>query len=296
MPEEKRKFKYPEMLDHMEEKGIKFNIVTRKDARTMLATKNYYFKLTAYRKCFKKVNGKYNDLDFAYLTDLASIDSQLRYYILDISLDIEHALKTVLDDLITSDPAEDGYSVVTDFKNAFPTAYSQVMLYLSHSRYLRDLYTKHHEHMASWVFLETMTFGTLSRFLEFYFSKHPKKKLTTANDLLRYAKNLRNASAHNNPLIVNLFSSPERILNPSIQVIQIAQKMEISRKDVQDMKVNDLVCLFDLHKQYCSEASHEHVQRAGRRVLERMRRHSSYYAQNTTICRFIEIFKKLVDF
>ena len=81
------------LVEHMQEKGIKFEITNPKDARYMLDNINYYFKLASYRVNFPKdENGKYINLDFAYLTDLASIDMQLRDYLLDLSLDIKHGM------------------------------------------------------------------------------------------------------------------------------------------------------------------------------------------------------------
>lgn len=71
----KRKLTTEELITHIKRKGITFNHMTEKDAKKCLRTLNYYYKLAAYRKNFKKdENGKYEDLDFAYLTDLAAID------------------------------------------------------------------------------------------------------------------------------------------------------------------------------------------------------------------------------
>jgi len=65
---EKRKYTYKEMINYMKSKGIKFELMNEQQAIKYLRKENYYFKLTAYRKNFPKVNGKYVDLDFAYLT------------------------------------------------------------------------------------------------------------------------------------------------------------------------------------------------------------------------------------
>ena len=74
----KRKLTTEELITHIKSKGITFNHMTENDAKKCLRTLNYYYKLAAYRKNFKKdVNGKYENLDFAYLKDMAIIDTDL---------------------------------------------------------------------------------------------------------------------------------------------------------------------------------------------------------------------------
>lgn len=127
-----------QLVSHMQEKGIKFEITSPKDARYMLDNINYYFKLACYRVNFPKdTKGKYINLDFAYLTDLASIDMQLRDYLLDLSLDIEHGIKVILLHQIANDPKEDGYNIVQEFKNKFPKHYSRAIKAFKNNRYGR---------------------------------------------------------------------------------------------------------------------------------------------------------------
>ncbi|MEF9877785.1 MAG: Abi family protein, partial [Gordonibacter sp.] len=77
---------------------MKFIRCSETDAFEYLATKNFYFKVTAYRKLFEKhadgeLDGKYIDLDFAQLVELASLDQRLREALLPMTLDVEHFAK-----------------------------------------------------------------------------------------------------------------------------------------------------------------------------------------------------------
>lgn len=219
-----------ELIEHMQQKNIGFNISDTTQAQHMLSKVNYYYKLSSYRSNFPKdEDGKYIHLEFAYLTDLASIDMQLRDYLMDLSLDIEHSIKVVLLDLIANDPNEDGYTIVTDFRNKHEAQYNQTIQYWGSNKYLHDFYQKRHEDVAVWVLMETMTFGTLSMFVDFYFLRTGTKQVRKIKNYLRFSKNIRNACAHSNPLLVNLFSDKEFLRKPSAPITTAANQIGISR-------------------------------------------------------------------
>ncbi|NLR17482.1 Abi family protein [Lactobacillus sp. LC28-10] len=284
------------LIAHMKQKGIKFNIASEDDARLMLEQKNYYFKLTSYRKNFPKIDDQYQNLDFAYLTDLASIDMQLREYLLNLSLDIEHGIKVKLMSLISNDPSEDGYSIVQDFKAANEQSYQKTISYLKKNRYLHDLYEKHHAEPSIWVFFEVMTLGTLSMFVDFYVKRSPVKAVKRIHKFLKFTKNIRNACAHNNPLLVNLFSEREFLRQPSAPVKSASNTIGISSQYLNDLKVNDLVSLFYLHQTLQSPALGKHRVHQGKRLINRFHRHSDWYADNVNITTFIKILTVLVDY
>lgn len=178
-----------ELIEHMQQKNIGFNISNITQAKQTLTKINYYYKLSSYRSNFPKdENGKYIHLEFAYLTDLASIDMQLRDYLMDLSLDIEHSIKVVLLDLISNDSNEDGYTIVTDFRNEHQAQYDQTLQYWGSSQYLHDFYQKRHEDVSIWVLMETMTFGTLSMFVDFYFSRTEIQQVKKLKIILDSAK------------------------------------------------------------------------------------------------------------
>lgn len=117
--ENKPKLSVEEQVAHLRQKGVKFEIISEEGALEYLSKNNNYFKLTAYRKTFLKHNGgkddgKYINLEFAYLKDLAIIDMRLRYALLHLALDIEHYAKVRLIQLIENRD-EDGYTIVNDF-------------------------------------------------------------------------------------------------------------------------------------------------------------------------------------
>lgn len=108
------------LIGHMQEKNITFNVMTLEAAQNYLDKNNNYFKLTSYRKNYSKFNsgirkGQYENLDFAFLIELARIDVLLRKAILGMCLDIEHFLKVKLIKGVEDEPEEDGYTIVECF-------------------------------------------------------------------------------------------------------------------------------------------------------------------------------------
>jgi abortive infection bacteriophage resistance protein len=294
--ESKPKFTFSEMTAHAVEKGITFNIISESDTIRYLTNRNYYFKLTSYRSNFKKMDGVYANLDFSYLVDLANIDATLRRFIISTSLNIEHSLKVLLLSHITADKNEDGYTIVDDFRKQRPIVFEQTLKYLSKSRYSTDMYEKHHRDPAIWVLLEIMTFGGLTQFVEFYGERVPTRKLRSITKIFKFSKNLRNASAHSNPILINLFTRHEFIRRPTSQMVTFGEKMGIERDYMTDMKVHDLVALFTLAKMLSSPEAIKHTANQARHVLNRLDKNESYYIDNAPIQQFKSIFSKMVAF
>ena len=117
----KQKLSIDELITHMKNKGIKFDIVSEQDARKFLTYNNYYLKLASYRANYDKCSensqrkGQYQNLDFGYLKELSTIDMHLRYIIIEMCLDIEHFIKVRLVSAVTDTPGEDGYNVVKKY-------------------------------------------------------------------------------------------------------------------------------------------------------------------------------------
>lgn len=109
-----------ELIQHMKSKGIKFHEVSEADAKDFLLKNNYYMKLASYRANYEKNDvgkriGEYKNLDFGYLQELSTIDMHLRYIVIEMCLDIEHAIKVKLISEVTNNTNEDGYEIVKKF-------------------------------------------------------------------------------------------------------------------------------------------------------------------------------------
>ena len=65
-----------ELIAHMKQKGITFQITSEQNAQNFLSQNNYYMKLASYRENYPKYTsgtktGQYINLDFAYLQELS---------------------------------------------------------------------------------------------------------------------------------------------------------------------------------------------------------------------------------
>ncbi|MDG6137577.1 Abi family protein [Lactococcus petauri] len=291
------KLDYPDLVNSLEKRGVAFNDITKFDAIKILETKNYYYKITAYRKNFSKSNRrKYKELDFSYLVDLASIDMQVRYWLLNLCLDIEHSLKTQVLYLITKNKEEDGFELVTEFSNVNPRGYTKTINQLKYSRYHDDMYKKRRDKLPVWTLIETMDFGTLCSFVRFYYKKYENIELKKMHDLCMNAKNIRNTCAHSNVLLINFFGEWNSLEKTSLVVLNISRKMKISTRHSRSKKVNDLISLIYLEKVYGSEAVIKIRKESGLKLLERAKRNGEKYKNNSNLTEMYEIFTKLVEF
>ena len=116
----KPKLSAKELVEKMKSKGITFNIINEEDAENYLNIHSNYYRLASYRKVYYKYiggekEGQYMNLEFAYLTELSTIDMHFRYLVIKMCLDIEHSLKVKLLSDISANYDEDGYEIVKDF-------------------------------------------------------------------------------------------------------------------------------------------------------------------------------------
>lgn len=311
------KLNVDEQIHYMSYKGITFNHINEIDAKRILSNNTYYYKVTAFRKNFLKENGKYINVDFGLLNDLATIDMYLRYISIKLLLDIEHTLKSKLIHTITTDRTEDGYGIVNEFDeysknklvennpNFNPIRYRSIVKTVMQRNkatdgYHYDMYIKRKNNPPIWVLLELMSFGELIRFIEFYYEKNKfnKKKFDYAYDLLKYIKNFRDASAHSRPLVLNVTKFDN--FSPGQRVTNFASDARIKKRDrkryFSNKKVHDFTCILILHDHYIKT---NEMKNDRKRELETLKRRCikryKYYSGQKEVKNVFKLFCKIVD-
>lgn len=202
----KQKLSIDDQIQHMKEKGIKFELASEEYAKGYLQNNTYYFKIKSYAKSFEKSTKKdtYINVDFAYLEEMAKLDMYLRKYILNLSLDVEHLLKVQLTRDLTNNPNEDGYSIVI---NNFLINNSYIIDDINHKKTnsaSADLIHKYETNWSVWTIIEVLSFGDFIKLYKLYYETYPTKNSKKIINLLWSLKFLRNASAHNNCLLNSL--------------------------------------------------------------------------------------------
>ena len=296
-------------IKHLCSKGVKFDIITKEEALSYLSKNNNYFKLRAYRKSFDKHPdgkdvGKYIELDFAHLKDLAIIDMRLRYLLLKMALDIEHYAKVKLLKHI-EDSAEDGYTIIVDFLSSLPEKICDDLKNEiennSKSPYCCDIINKYKDRgYPVWAFVEIISFGRFTFLYKFCADRLDSRDMLDDYYLMLAVKSLRNATAHNNCILNDL--RPDTIehgtnygVNKGLSNIGVTKAMR--KRKMSNIRIQQIITLFYAHnKMVTSVDIKEHqAKELHDLVSARMFRNIEQYANNDTITTTFSFLKKVVD-
>lgn len=284
-----------QLINHLSDKGVTFHKTTKGQAITFLDKNNYYYKLSAFRKNFKKVGDEYVNLDFGHLQDLAALDMKLRNILLGIAINVEHFIKVELSKQINNNTKEDGYSIIADFKNSeYGSYYEFTRSKFKNSRYQGDMYEKRKHDYPYWALLEHMDYGCLMKFVAFYYEKYEPKSLKKAYELGDNVRHIRNACAHNSVFILNVFKDDNKLPNVTATVSTLAKQTN-TLKYKNYKKVNDLLSLFSLARSYCSQPVRDYQKQFIQEFVVRARRNEEDYRRNVELTKMMVIFERIVD-
>lgn len=292
-----------ELIEHMLNKGISFNIDSTDDAKNFLENNNYYMKLASYRANYKKrptgaKAGQYIGLDFAYLRELSTLDMHLRYISFQMALDIEHYMKVRLLKEIEANSDEDGYKLIQKFI-AKDKNFRILKTIQGHkaSAYCKDLINKYYPYFPAWVFVELISFGDFAFLCEFYFELYGVE--IGDRILLNSVTDIRNACAHSNCLINNLIPGNNKAHNSVVdRVKKVTSISENSRdKKLSNKCIYDFVCLLYAYDEIVTSETAKRKRYAELVDLfeGRLVKHKEWFSNNNTIASSYSFVKKILD-
>ena len=294
-----------ELIMHMKDKGITFNEVSEEDAKIFLQKHNYYMKLAAYRANYEKCQegiriGQYKKLDFGYLKELSTIDMYLRYIVMDMCLDIEHAIKVKLLNYITENPLEDGYNIVGKFiaKDHNLRILKNIRSHKS-GEYCKDLIEKYYPYFPVWVFVELISFGDLLYFCSFYKEIYGVEMVS--NTLMNTVRDMRNAAAHSNCLLNKMTERIDSTKQINHAISMFIRNMEniskTSRVNNLNYKfTNSFITLLYVYDTLMPESSKQKRYKEIQMFLNgRAVKNKNFFNSNSKIVSVYRFHKKVVD-
>ncbi len=304
-----------EQILHLKKKGVKFDLISEENAEKYLKENNNFFKLTAYRKSFKKYKGgldddTYIDLDFAMLKDLAIIDMRLRYVLMLYVLDIEHFAKVKLLKYI-SDSDDDGYNIVAKYIEKLQIEEDSDSQYFPLTKlngeirrnitneYCGGIIAKYDDRYPVWAFVEIIPFGEFISFMRFCAEYFGDKGLKNDYFLLKDVKRLRNACAHNNCILNNLsLNTANQCTNYEVRKFlgSLGIKKNIADRRMSNAAMRDIITVLYTHNRIVKSEGVKEAQVDNLvNVIERCFKNEAYYATNELIKSSFLFFKKVVD-
>lgn len=314
-----------ELIQYMKDKGILFTITTEEEARKHLCAHNNYFKLTSYRKNYTKRTsgphaGTYVHLEFAYLRELARIDTEIRHLLLDMSLDIEHFLKVALIKAVEDHKninGEDGYKIVTDFlmdvgnsSLAERTAsvsyrtgsFSRKINQNRKNPYCSGLTSRYNQEMPIWAFVELISFGDLKELVKYYDSRTDWKSPVDLQSLDR-VRQIRNACAHGNSMIFDLrpIDISDGKSDAPLYISQYIYHAGISKttalKKLSNPRISQIVHLLYIYDHLVTSpyTRQLRISQLKELVNHRCTQHKDYFTCNPLLVSTYQFFKKLVS-
>lgn len=303
-----------------DEKGIAFCIVSEKEAEEYLFNINNFLRTASYRKNYQKYQkgsneGKYINLDFAYLKELSTIDMHFRMEIIHLCIDIEHDLKVkILQEVEKSNI--DGYSVVREFlaKNegivkkiaancSSPFTCNLIQKYFTIEEEIEPIKNKKvniiskYDDCPIWVFLELITFGDLIYFYTFFYEQMEIRPIISKS-LLHLVKNLRNGCAHNNCILANLSAETSKTppeISRAVSGIKIAKDQR--RKKLTCRPVLEFVTLLYVYDKLVSKrVKQKGFEKLYKLFTNRMLRNKEYFKDNELIKSTYDFSMKTLSF
>ena len=309
-----------EMVPYLKQKNIKFNLISEDDVEAYLKYNNNYYNVTVYKHNFPKYpspagkyEGLYQDLDFAYLKDMAIIDYRIRLLLFKMIIDIEHYLKIKILNTIEKIEDEDGYRIVNlylekDFNDEkFPKRVHNSIFKKVGNEYYQKIFSKYDvdkdkklENIPIWEFLEIITFGELVNFYDFYTKKYNLVDENRDVYILRDIVKLRNAVEHNTCILSEL-NKKDNTYPASYKIVQYLKDCNIGKETRNNKLRNSRIrqityTLYMFNEIVTSDGIKENVNKEINKLFfDRIILHKEYYNNNELLKSIYSYFKNIIE-
>ena len=297
-----------QLITHLENKGIKFNIITQDQAKEYLTKHNNFFKFYSYRKNYYKSEvgsniGQYTGLEFAYLTELSRIDVEIRYILLKMCLDIEHFLKIHLISFVETllpNGEEDGYKIVRDFVNSQEKFNDLIERKIANTRnpYCGELIAKYQSDMPIWALVEIITFGELLSLVDFCRTER-SMPLSVDKICLDRVRQIRNATAHNNCIINDLMPHEGNNVPPYINIFlkNAGVSQNTRNRRLTNRRVNQIVHLFYVYNKLVIKGNtrEQRINELKELFNNRISQNKEFFKNNSLLTSTYKMFLKIIS-
>lgn len=309
-----------EMVPYLKQKNIKFDLISEEDAEAYLKYNNNYYNVTAYKHNFQKYpspagkyEGLYQNLDFAYLKDMAIIDHRTRLLLFKMIIDIEHYLKIKILNTIETIEEEDGYKIVNlylekDFNDKkFPKRVHNSIFKKVGNEYYQKIFSKYNvdkdkklENIPIWEFLEIITFGELVNFYDFYTKEYNLLDENRDVYILRDIVKLRNAVAHNTCVLSEL-NKKDNAYPASYKIVQYLKDCNIGKVTRNNKLSNSRIrqityTLYMFNEIVTSCGIKENVNKEINKLFfDRIILNKEYYNNNELLKSIYSYFKNIIE-
>lgn len=302
-----------EQIEHMRSQGISFDYMSEDEARRFLTECSNYFRLRAYRSCFDRIvggprDGNYINLDFAMLRDLSSVDTRLRYEMLQVCIEVEHFSKVTLIKRMM-DNGDDPYEVIQDYLNNVPDQKgggASVIRGIErglNGPYLHDLVeSRENRDYPVWAFVELITFGRFNDLWGWYAAKYSDDAMIKRFYMLRGIQGLRNACAHNNCIINDMKYHPggeapgrqtRGLVKQAVSQLGIGESRR--RKKLGNPRLSQITTALFVHSKVVSPGMKDDRTVSLHALTERMNRNISYYEKNDLVTSGFGYLQQLIN-
>lgn len=313
-----------QLVQHMVDNGIKFTIIDQESAKKHLSDHNNYFKLSSYRKNYLKYTtgpkaGQYERLEFAYLRELARLDTLIRHLLLEMTLDIEHFLKVLLLKEVENNikNGEDGYKIIEGFlfdignqstKERAETSskrsgnFSRKISSNMKNPYCGGLVNKYADDMPVWACVELMSFGDLKDLIEYY-SNQTGWVLPVDIQSLDRVRQLRNACAHGNAIINDLnpvYGNPMKSKAPPFItsfVINAGISKTSREKKLSNPRISQIVHLLYVYDKLVTSKNTRTIrlEALNKLIDERIPENKDFFINNMLLTSTYRFFRKIIE-